>query len=399
MAHLKKFLKPFLCLILVSVFSLSCLSGCGSSWKVSDEDGPVRVCVVTDAAGITDMSFNQSTYEAALEYCQEHNVPLTYKQPENTTTYSREAMIDLAVAEGYNVIFMPGYQFSRCIVDRSNIYPDVKFIGIDVSEGDLISAAVGNDYYSDPSAYKASDYYNTDNTVCIVYQEQIPGFMAGYAAVKLGYRKLGFLGGMESASVIRFGYGYLQGIEAAAKELNCASDIEVNYAYSGQFYGSTEITAVMDTWYSNGTEAVFVAAGSAWTSAADSASRYDKKVIGVDTDQAPIIDAYGEDMTVTSAMKKINVTVTSILESICETDTWKETYCGKIASLGLMSADDEDENFVGLPEDTQWSDSFTEEDYEQLVADIYNGKYQISSDTSTLPTVSYTLNKRDGTIM
>lgn len=41
--------------------------------------------------------------------------------------------------------------------------------------------------------------------------------MAGYAAVKLGYTKLGFLGGMAVPTVIRFGYGYVQGADAGAK--------------------------------------------------------------------------------------------------------------------------------------------------------------------------------------
>ena len=39
--------------------------------------------------------------------------------------------------------------------------------------------------------------------------------MAGYAAVKLGYKHLGFLGGMKVPAVTRFGYGYVQGANEA----------------------------------------------------------------------------------------------------------------------------------------------------------------------------------------
>ena len=46
-----------------------------------------------------------------------------------------------------------------------------------------------------------------------------PGYMAGYAAVKLGYRNLGFLGGQAVPAVMRFGFGYVQGINDAAEEL------------------------------------------------------------------------------------------------------------------------------------------------------------------------------------
>ena len=101
-------------------------------------------------------------------------------------------MIDVAVAEGYNIIVMPGYIFAPALVEVTYKYPDVKFIALDMTAGDIIAAAVGNKYYEDPDAYEASDYYNTENTYCAVYQEEIPGYMAGYAAVKLGYRNLGF---------------------------------------------------------------------------------------------------------------------------------------------------------------------------------------------------------------
>ena len=128
----------------------------------------------------------------------------------------------------------------------------MKFIALDMTAGDIIAAAVGNKYYEDPDSYEASDYYTTENTYCAVYQEEIPGYMAGYAAVKLGYRNLGFLGGQAVPAVMRFGFGYVQGIMMRQKNWVLADQVEVEYAYGGQFYGSTEITAAMDTWYSQG---------------------------------------------------------------------------------------------------------------------------------------------------
>ena len=127
--------------------------------------------------------------------------------------------------------------------------------------------------------------------------------MAGYAAVKLGYKNLGFLGGMAVPAVIRFGYGFVQGADAAAAELGL-TDVEVKYAYGNQFYGDADITAAMDTWYQDGTEVVFACGGGIYTSAAEAAAKVGAKVIGVDTDQSAVINgAYGEGLTVTSAMK------------------------------------------------------------------------------------------------
>lgn len=95
--------------------------------------------------------------------------------------------------------------------------------------------------------------------------------MAGYAAVKEGYKKLGFLGGMSVPAVVRFGYGFVQGCNAAATETN--TTIEIKYAYAKQFFGDAEITAVMDTWYGDGVEVVFACGGGVYTSACEAAQK------------------------------------------------------------------------------------------------------------------------------
>ena len=150
-----------------------------------------------------------------------------------------------------------------------------------------------------------------------IYQEELCGYMAGYAAVKLGYKNLGFLGGMAVPAVIRYGYGFVQGVDAAAADLGL-TDVKLKYVYGGQFYGDADITAVMDTWYANGTEVVFACGGGIYTSAAEAAAKKaNGKVIGVDVDQAAIIDgAYGEGMTVTSAMKGLAPTVKTMLSEV-----------------------------------------------------------------------------------
>ena len=394
-----KRIKRFTALLLVICMALAVV-GCGPS-KSSQASGSseYRVAMITDSGDITDQSFSQTTYEACLEYCTENNIDFTYKKPDGDTDYARIAMIDVAVAEGYNIIVMPGYIFAPALVEVTYKYPDVKFIALDMTAGDIIAAAVGNKYYDDPDAYEASDYYNTKNTYCAVYQEEIPGYMAGYTAVRLGYRKLGFLGGQAVPAVMRYGFGYVQGINDAAKELGITDQVEVEYAYGGQFYGSTEITAAMDTWYSQGTEIVFACGGGIFTSAAEAASKVGGKMIGVDSDQSPIIDAYGEGMTVTSAMKGLGATVKAMLNSIIVDDTWEE-HVGKIENLGLISGTDMTVNYVGLPEDTtQWNDEFTVEDYHELVEKIYDGQIKIDNSIDKMPEVDVKVDERQGSIM
>ena len=392
-------MKRLAALLLAVMMTLS-LAACGPGMGDSAADeGGYKVAMITDAGDITDQSFNQTTYEACSAWCALHAVPFTYKKPDGDTDYARIAMVDVAVAEGYNIIVMSGYIFAGTLVEVTYKYPDVKFIVLDMTDGDIIAAAVGNAYYANPSAYEASDYYNTGNTYCAVYKEEIPGYMAGYVAVKLGYRKLGYLGGQAVPAVMRFGYGYLQGINEAAKELGIVDEVSVEYAYGGQFYGSTEITAAMDTWYSRGTEIVFACGGGIFTSAAEAAAKTGGKVIGVDSDQSPVIDAYGEGMTVTSAMKSLTATINAMLDAIIITDTWDE-HVGKIENLGLVSGTDTSLNYVGLPEEsTQWDENCTVEDYRALVREIYEGDLVIDNSVEKMPEVDVTLHVREGTIM
>ena len=345
------------------------------------------VAMITDYGDITDQSFNQTTYEACKAFCEDNGVQFSYFKPAGDNTADRVAMIEKAADEGYNVIVMPGYAFGGAIVEAAPEFPDVKFIALDVAKGDLLEAGVakaGESYDYNPDNWDLEKYVDMSNVYCAIYQEELCGYMAGYAAVKLGYKSLGFLGGMAVPAVIRYGYGFVQGVDAAAADLGL-SDVTVKYVYGGQFFGDADITAVMDTWYANGTEVVFACGGGIYTSAVDAAKKANGKVIGVDVDQAGVIANYAgvDGLTVTSAMKGLYPATYDTLNDVIINGNWAN-YVGKIATLGLVSADDPEANYVQIPmgEGTQWSDSFTQDDYKAMVADMYNGVITVSNDIS-----------------
>ena len=347
-------MKKIFALLLALVMMLS-LAACGSNEETTVSD--VAVAMITDYGDITDQSFNQTTYEACKEFCEAEGLSFEYFKPATDSDDDRIAMIENAIDSGYNVIVMPGFAFANAIISTADNYPEVKFVALDVSEFDL----TGNGWTIPENVYSA------------VYQEEISGYFAGYAAVKLGYTKLGYCGGMAVPAVLRFGYGFLQGADAAAAETG--ADVSVGWGYANQFYGDADITAVMDTWYGEGTELVFACGGGVYTSVAEAAAKVGGKVIGVDVDQAPIIDGlYGEGMTVTSAMKGLAPTVKTVLGRIVA----GEFVGGQVENLGLVSENSE-ENFVQLPATTQWSDDFTEDDYNALVAAIYNGEIVVNN--------------------
>ena len=346
---------------------VACSSGSTSTSTSTggEEKSDMKVAMVTDYGDITDQSFNQTTYEACKDWASANGVEFNYFKPATNDDADRVASIEEAIEQDYNVIVMPGYAFAPAIVEVAPDYEDVKFVALDVSQYDLDTASGTTDWKS-------------DNTFCAVYQEEIAGYMAGVAAVKLGYKKLGFLGGMAVPAVIRYGYGFVQGAEAAAKELGL-TDVEIKYAYGNQFYGDADITARMDTWYGAGTEVVFACGGGIFTSAAEAAAKTNGKVIGVDVDQAAAIDGdYGEGMTVTSAMKGLSATVNTLLTEI-KGGNWSK-YGGTLQNLGMVSGDDPTANYVQLGT-TQYDDNFTEDDYKAMVADIYYGKIKIDNNS------------------
>ena len=348
------------------VFSFAACGGGGG--EEAADDGAMKVAMVTDYGDITDQSFNQTTYEACKAFCEENGLEFTYKKPASDADADRVSSIEEAIEEGYNVIVMPGYAFANAIYEVAPLYPDTKFVALDVSEGDL--TAYGDREFDGPNVYSA------------VYQEELAGYMAGYAAVKMGFTKLGFLGGMAVPAVQRYGHGFVQGADAAAEELG-KTDVEIKYVYGGQFFGDADITAAMDTWYGSGTEVVFACGGGIYTSAAEAAAKTGGKVIGVDVDQAAIIDgAYGEGMTVTSAMKGLGATVNTLLGAIKD-GNWDD-YAGQIQNLGLVS-ETPSENYVQLPESTVWNDGFSQADYETLVKELFDGTRTVSNDIEAIP--------------
>lgn len=367
--------------------------GADDAGDEADAAGDYKIAMITDSGDITDQSFNQTTYEACKEFCDANGVEFNYFKPDGDSKEARNASVDQAVTDGANVIVMPGYLFAGTVVDEAELYPDVKFVVLDCGEGDILEAALGEEYDYNPANWNVKDYYHSDNVYIAIYQEELSGYMAGQAAVKLGYKKLGFLGGMSVPAVIRYGYGFVQGANDAAVELGIQDQVSIEYVYGGQFSGDADITAAMDTWYStNGVEVVFACGGGIFTSAAEAAAKVGAKVIGVDSDQAPVIDGqYGEGMTVTSAMKGLAPTVKTLLTAIVLEDDWA-SYAGQIQNLGIVSENVE-ENYVQLPlESTQWSDSFTEENYKEIVSKMVSGEIEVSNAIDAMPETEITVN-------
>ena len=324
----------------------------------ANAEGGYELALVTDLGTIDDKSFNQGAWEGMKKYAEENGISYKYYQPQEGTTDAYVETIGLAVEGGAKLVVCPGFLFEEPVFIVQDQYPDVHFILLD-----------GEPHNGDYSEFKKKD-----TVMPILFQEDQAGYLAGYAAVKDGMTKLGFMGGMAVPAVIRYGYGFVQGADAAAKELGV--NVEVMYNYTGAFAATPEAQAMAASWYQNGTEVVFGCGGAVGNSVMAAAEEAGAKVIGVDVDQS------GEsDTVITSAMKMLS---NSVYDGV------KAFYDGSFPG-GQTSVFTAENDGVGLPMETSKFESFTQADYDALFADMKAGKITINNNTEDSTTADLTL--------
>ena len=367
-------MKKFLAIILALVMVLS-LVACGqeaapvdegnddadvtvitNADEIADEmtsaDGTYEIAFVTDVGQLKDKSFNQGTFDGVKLYAANNGLSYKYYQPANgdqATDDDRYDAMKAAADNGAKVVVCAGFMQGTALAKAAAEFTDVAFVFIDGWAFD-----------------------DLDNIAGIAFQEEQAGYLAGYAVVKEGYEALGFSGGGGGTNPAcdRYGYGFVQGANAAAAEMG--KDVTVNYTwqYGASFSASPELQAMMNGWYENGTEIVFSCGGSIFQSIAAAAAENDGAVVGVDVDQS-----FESDTVVTSAMKGLSSSVEWALAKF---------YAGEFADIGgkatsLGAAD----NSVGLPTATWSMANYTVEEYEALLADIVAGTVAIDNTDMT----------------
>lgn len=345
---MKKILSLIICLCMILTASVI-LASCGNE-EEGNGDGTYEIAIVTDVGQLMDKGFNQGTYEGAEAYAKANNKTYKYYQPANGADASdndRIAAMNQAIENGAKVIVTPGFLQATAISTVAAEHPEVKFVFVD-------GWALGTNDAG----------YSYDNVTAIVYKEQESGFLAGYAAVMEGYTKLGYTGGGGGTNPAcnRFGYGFVQGAEAAAAEKDV--DVTVNYSYKfgDAFSASTELQTQIAGWYAAGTEVVFSCGGSMFDSVKSAAAEYEgAKIIGVDVDQSS-----ESDRVITSAVKGLSASVQLVLDQLYKGE-WDANLANKAQNLGAA------EDSTGLPTESWSMKNFTVEQYNELFAKIKDG--------------------------
>ena len=337
-------MKNFLKLIILSIIliiSLSC--------KDTKKNSGYELALITDIGTIDDKSFTQGSWEGLKKYAEEKGITYKYYKPAGKDTDSKIDSIYLAISSGAKLIVTPGYLFEPAIYKVQDIYPEINFVLLDGT----------------PQDGTYTDFRIEKNVYAVLYAEEEAGFLAGYGVVKEGYTNLGVMGGMAEPSVIRFGYGFVQGADYAAKELG-VKNIKIDYTYIGGYEPTPEVQTKASSWFIKGVQVIFAPAGGAGNSVMSAAEQNKGYVVGVDVDQS-----VESPTVITSAMKMIGESVYNAID---------EFYKGNFPG-GKIAVLDAKVHGIGLPMETSKFKNFTKEDYDNIYKKLIDGSIEILKDT------------------
>ena len=278
-------LKKLFAVGLTAIMMSSLLVGC-SSKRESNED-VYKIGMISDTGGVNDESFNQSTWEG-LQQAQEKygkdKVQVKYVESSQEADYTPN--IETFVEEDLDLIIGVGYKMAGAIEEASKNYPDVQFAIIDHS------------YEKQP-----------ENVTSLIYEDNTAAYLAGLvAAKKTETNKVAFIGGIKSATLDKFEYGFRAGVKAANPKC------ELTVRYLNSFSDSALAKSVANQMHKDGVDVIYTAAGAAGTGAIEAAKENNKMAIGVDVDQSPL----APDNIISSTMKNVNVSIVNLVGEILE---------------------------------------------------------------------------------
>lgn len=280
-----------LLLLMVSVLAIS---GCKSS-KAKTE-----IALITDGGTVEDAEYNEGCFSGLKRYAEENEISYKIYTPEYDMTDGYLMQIDNAVKDGADVIICPSYMLEEAVFKAASLYPKVNFI--------LVDGTPHNEDYSDTTI--------AENVLAITFAEEEAGFLAGYAAVRDGYERLGFLGGMAEDSVIRYGYGFVQGADYAGIELG--QKVYIAYTYTGTFSEDQGVQDMAGIFYDYSVKAIMACGGEGGNSVMKAAEEKSGAVIGTDYDHK-----YDSPAVVFSCIKNLDKAVYDAL-----TDYYNGSFAG-----------------------------------------------------------------------
>lgn len=345
-------MKKTLCLFLGIGLLLS-MAGCTMRANAREETQVAigDIVLLADAAELQGSSGPQVVWETLSRYGEEHDLAVRRAASSEATKEQRLLALETALNGTVTLVVCVGERYEETIFEAQRRYPDLLFLLLD----------------GEPRRSGDAVYETTANTHCILFDETQAGFLAGYAAVMEGSRRLGICGGSSRTGVVRYAYGFMQGADAAAERLHLGSDaivVRCHYAEAGE--DEKALRQRLSDWYSAGVQTVFACDNSSnaltGVALAAAAEQEHAQVIGTNVPY----EVAGET-TLTTAVKAYDVALLGALTSLEENaGRWHADRAGRSLRLGVV------EDAVRL-DGLQRLQQFTPADYTGLVGELKAG--------------------------
>ena len=318
-----------------------------------------KACIVSDAGGFDDRSFNQLSYEGAKKAAEELGAGFAEVQSDSAADFPGN--LQSLVSESCDTIVSVGFALSADTVTSATENPDIHYV--------LVDDAADNDFDGTKDA---------ENIKPLLYDTAQAAFLAGYLSA--GYSeagKVGTFGGQPYPTVTIFMDGFKQGVEYY-NETNGASVQVVGFeggdkgSFTGGFEANDSAKEVAAGIIDQGVDVLLPVGGPIYQSAMDAIadSGRDIALIGVDADFFET-DPSTQDLVLTSILKKMDVSTYDAVLAAGQGNWDPEAYVGTLENGGVGLAPLH--NFEDKVDPALWAE------VEQLQQDIIDGKVEVTS--------------------
>ncbi|GHH73758.1 BMP family lipoprotein [Promicromonospora soli] len=337
------------------------LAACGEAPTETTGDGAAsdfKPCIVSDAGGFDDKSFNQLSFEGASAAAEELGTEVVDVQSTSESDY--KGNIESLVGESCDTIVTVGFALSAATIESATANPDIDYIIID-----------------DPADADFDSKTDAPNIKPLLYDTAQAAFLAGYLAA--GYTeagKIGTFGGMDFPTVTIFMDGFKQGIdyfnETKGENVELVGWDGKKGSFTGGFAADPAAKTTAQNILDQGVDVILPVGGPIYQSAIDAIedSGEDVALIGVDADFYET-DPTTQDIVLTSILKGMDVSTKEAVLAAGNDEFDPTPYVGTLENGGVDIAPLH--NFEDKVDPALW------EEVQALRQQIIDGEVEVES--------------------
>ena len=284
-----------------------------------------KACMVSDAGGFDDGSFNQSGFEGLQRASADLGIDIESAESNGEDQYAPN--IEAMVAANCDLIITVGFALSGATVEAALANPDVSFAIVDD--------------WADNNFDGTTD---APNIKPLTFQTDEAAFLAGYGAASASATgTIATFGGMNFPSVSIFMDGYLAGANAYNTDNGTAVSVlgwdGKDGAFTGDFSDLSKGQAMAQGFIDQKADIILPVAGPVGGGAAAAAQAAGNTwIVGVDADWTVTFPEY-KDIIFTSILKNIgNSVYDTISEGASANGLSFTPYVGTLANGGVAIA-------------------------------------------------------------